>query len=56
MARQAPGGESQRAAPLLSPIPEEQKRKWKRWAEEEDEKITARKKLPDSKLSPGRSV
>jgi len=34
------------------------KRKWKPWTEKEDEKITARNKPPDSKLSRqlGRSV
>jgi hypothetical protein len=34
------------------------RRKWKRWTEKEDEKITARKRPPDSKLSKqlGRSV
>lgn len=34
------------------------RRKWKRWTEDEDQKITARNKPPDSKLSVqlGRSV
>jgi hypothetical protein len=34
------------------------KRKWKKWGEDEDRKITARNKPPDSKLSLqlGRSV
>jgi hypothetical protein len=34
------------------------RRKWKKWTEEEDKKITARNKRPDSKLSVllGRSV
>jgi hypothetical protein len=34
------------------------KRKWKKWAEEEDRRITAKNKPPDSKLSLqlGRSV